>query len=574
MRSKPALRSPSAAARIHAVGTPRSGFLPFLSGFSAYAALYFAFCFHPGLVATDDFGYLRSILGTLAAHRPYVYDWLEPYGAVFSGACALLYALTGNFLASTWGFQAICALASYPLLYRLLSARLRASHAALLSMSVAAFPLFLAKAADFHAGTCTLDLFLLALILHESRRYGWFFLAAFLAFANRQNQVCLLLLPLYQSAVGLKRGRTVTWQVPIGFVAWVAAAAFLVRSMNVTYAAEHAVFRNASIGPLATQGALALVGGVFMTLGGLAVGSSLTGRAFAWRRLSRGWFAPAFAALALLAFIPFWGPSLLRTDTPLFALVGWPQVNRALPWLLLLAIPAVDFRLLRPSPYLLLLAGYLAIASVRGVWWDYYFLEIALLCLLLALDAAPSPSLPRLSVFLLSASLCFDLGYAYLLRIQSDKQRLAVWILERLEREGKVSVDAMTGATFGHLGWKLFDHFIVHEGKEYGELQDFQGYVKKDRVVLETGLPWRPAFKSDLPFGADTLETGTCRIGFVPVRYRVADLHGPEASLSVMGRPMTLGKAGFLSPRYPLDNREWDALIQSQSGSEAVHPKP
>jgi hypothetical protein len=342
--------------------------------------------------------------------------------------------------------------------------------------------------------------------------------------------------------------------------------------MNKTYAAEHAAFRNASWDVLATQGAIALAGGGFMTLGWLALGSSLTGRAFAWRRLSRGWIVPTVAVLGLLAFIPSWGPSLLRTDTPMFSLIGWPQVNRVLPWLLLLAIPAIDPRLLRHSQYLLLLVGYLAIASVRGIWWDYYFLEIALLCLLLALDAAPSPSLPRLSIVLLASSLCLDSGYAYLLKIQSDKQRLAVWALERLEREGKISVDAMTGATFGHLGWKLFDHFIAHEGREYGELQDFQGYVKRDRVVVETGLPWRPAFKSGLPFGADTLETGACRIGFASVRYRVADLHGPDASVSVMGRPMELDKAGFRSPRYPLDNREWDALIRSRSGTKASRP--
>jgi hypothetical protein len=573
MRPEPAARS-RRAVQDPGVGTPRSGFVPFLLGFSAYAILYSAFCFHPGVVATDDFGYLRSILGTLAAHKPYVYDWLEPYGAVFSGVCALLYALTGNFLGSTWGVQAVCALAQYPLLFRLLSARLRASHAALLSLAVAAFPLFLAKAADFHAGTCTLDLFLIALILHESRRYGWFFLAAFLAFANRQNQACLILLPLYRAGRDIRRGNPVTWKIPLGCVAWVASATALVHAMNRTYAAEHAAFRNARWDSLAMQGALALAGGCFMTLGWLALGSSLTGRAFAWRRFSRGWIAPMIATLALLAFIPFWGPALLRTDTPLFSIAGWPQVNRVLPWLLLLAIPAVDFRLLRLSPYLLLLAGYLAIASIRGIWWDYYFLEIALLGLLLALDAAPSPTLPRLSLALLASSLCFDLGYAYLFKIQSDKQRLAVWTLERLERGGKVPVDAMTGATFGHLGWKLFDHFIAHEGKEYGELQDFQGYVKRDRVVVETGLPWRPSFKSDLPFDAEVLETGTCRIGFVDVRYRVADLHGPDSSVSVMGRPMTLDRSRFRSPRYPLDNKEWDALIRSRTDAKAARSWP
>jgi hypothetical protein len=550
--------------------SPQARLGPFLLGWAAYASVYFAFCFHPGLIASDDFGYLRSVLGTLAAHRPYVYDWLEPYGATFSSACALLYFLTGDFPLSAWGFQAFCALAFYPLLFRLLAARLRPAHAALLALAAAGFPLFLAKAADFHAGTCTLDLFLLALIAHESRRYGWFCLAALLAFANRQNHVCLLLLPLWQAAAGWKRGRPVTWVIPAGLLAWAAGAAALVFSINRTYAAQHAVFRHSPLSLIASQGALALAAGAFMALGWLALGSALTGRAFAWRRRPRGWIAPAAMALGLLALIPFWSPSLLRTDTPLFGFAAWPQVNRILPWLLLIAIPAADFRLFRPSPYLILLCGYLAIASLRGIWWDYYFLEISLLCLLLALDGAPAPLLPRLSLAVLALSLALDAGYAYLLKIQSDKQRLAVTVMERLDRDGKVPVDAMTGATFGYLGWKLFDYFVAHEGEDYGELHDFLGYVRRDRVVIDTELPWRRAFKAPLPPGADSLEVGTCRIGFATVRYRVADLHGSQASQPIMGRPMILERDAFVSPRFPLDAREWDTLI----GTRRAPKKP
>ena len=535
---------------------------PFLAGWAAYAVYYFAFCFHPGMAASDDFGYLRSILGTLASHRPFVYDWLEPYCAVFSSACALLYALTGNFLLSAWGFQACCALAFYPLLFRLLSARLRPAHAALLALAVAAFPLFLAKAGDFHAGTCTLDLLLLALIAFEARRFGWFFLAALAAFANRQNHICLLVLPLWQTAVDWKRGRPVTWVIPMGLIAWVGGALALARVMNGTYAAQHAAFRHSPPSSLAAHGALALAAGIFLALGWLALATVLTGRSLAWRRRTRGWIPPAVLALCLLALIPFWGPSLLRTDTPLFGFTGWAQINRYLPWCLLAAVVFADLRLLRPSPYVALACGYLAIASLRGIWWDYYFMEIILLCLLLALDGAPAPILPRLSLAALSLSLALDTGYAYLFKIQADKSALSVAVMEKLERGGQARVDAMTGATFGYLGWKLFDYYTAHDGERYSELQDFLGYVKRDRIVIDTELPWRRAFKAPLPPGADSLGGGEARIGFATLRYRVADLHGPASGVSLVDRPMLL-PASFHPPRFPLDNREWADLIRT-----------
>jgi hypothetical protein len=331
--------------------------------------------------------------------------------------------------------------------------------------------------------------------------------------------------------------------------------------MNGTYAAGNAVFRHAAPSALAGHAALAFAAGAFMCLGWLALGSALTGRAFAWRRLPRGWIAPVLVAIGLLALVPFWGPSLLRTDTPLFALTGWSQINRALPWALLAAAAAADYRLLRPSPYLFLAAGYLAIASLRGIWWDYYFLEIALLCLLLALDASPVPLLPKPATVILALSLCLDLGYAWMLKIQSDKQRLAIHVLENLEREGRIGVAQMTAAPFGYLGWKLFGHFITHEGRTYSELHDFVGYVKKDRVVIDTELPWRRAFKAPLPPSADSLGGGTWRIGFTTLRYRVADLHGPEAGLPIMGRPMELDPAEFHSPRFPLNAEEWKARL-------------
>jgi len=545
---------------------------PYLAAWGAYACFFFAFGFHPGLVAGDDFGYLRGILGTLASHRPYAYDWLEPYAATFSSACALLYALTGSFLAAAWGFQAFCALAFYPLLARLFAARLPSGHAALLSLAIAACPLWFAKAADFHAAFCTLDLVLIALIAFEARRWSWFFLAAFLAFANRQNQVCLLILPWAEAIRAVRpgdeprRGR-VPRALLLWTAGWAAAAMLLAFSMRRTYATAHAAYRGEPLPDLAAQAALAFAAGGYMVLGWLSIGSLLAGRPGAWRKRGAGIRArwPYLAAAAgLLAVMPAWGPSLLRTDTPLFGLLGWPEVNRLLPWILLALVPWLDLRLLRRTPYLALILGYLAIASLRGIWWDYYFLEIATIAVLMAFDGETgSAALPRRALAALALSLLADAGYGFLYKIQADKQTLAVSVLERLQREGKAPTEAMTGAPFGFLGWKLFDYYVTHDGREGGKAEDFLGYVRLDRILIETGMPWRPRFKTypaGLPAGADSLDGGEWRIGFARIRYRVADIHGPRSGDPAQGPALRL-EPGFRPPPYPLDDAEWRAQI-------------
>ena len=594
-------------------------------GWAAFALLYFSMGFCPGVVRSDDFGYLRSVLGTLERGRPYVYEWLEPFGAAFSSACALLYLATGDFLLSTWGFQAVCVLALYPLLYRLIAARLARGHAAFVTLALATFPVFFAKEADFHAGICTLDLFLLSLGFFEKGNEkgigkgsgkavsGWFFLTAFLAFANRQNHIALLLLPAW---IALRdfRIRSIPWALVAWTLAFMGAAAGLFFSMNRTYASANAGFLHADPLGLIGGSALALAAGAYIALGCLGAFSALTGRAPGLSpalspTLSPGrgtglrrWAMPGAATLGLLALMPFWHETLLHTDTNMFGLAGWPQVNRVVPWLILPFLWLLDYRLLRPSPYLLLGAGYLGIAALRGTLWDYYFMEISILCLLIALGARAEPhpgadsisgvtppdavpgrgdSLPRFglpALAALAAVLAGNAAYAYLFKVQSDKQAITIREFERLEREGRITVDAMTGSTFGYLGWKLFDRFIATDGHEFWELAGFMGYARRDRVTLETGLPWRSGFKGPLPPGAVLLDSGYCRVGFARVRYRIADLRGPDSNQAVMGRPLALNMppdtARFRPPRFPLDGREWRALADSALiGADRPHKR-
>ncbi|MDQ3001596.1 MAG: hypothetical protein M3Y08_10085 [Fibrobacterota bacterium] len=563
---------------------PKAGVLAApLTGGSVFAGYYFLIAFQPGILRSDDFGYLRSVIETLRHGRPYTYDWLAPYGATMSSLCAGIYRLSGSFYLSTYGFQALCALAVFILLYRLLAKRVAPWSAAALTLVFTTFPLFFSKAADFHGSTSTLALFLMALLFFEAGKPALFFLASFLAFANRQSHVALLILPVLTALAALLspwraalmgfRGDGPDsafsgWKTWLWTGAFLAAAAGLHLRMNKTYAMAHAVFTDYGSGRLPAV-TLALLAGCFVTMAFLAVFRSAFNPP--WKTLAGNLKRPALpiaASAVLLIMSRFWPPTLVLTDTPLFGYAGWPQVNAVLPWIISVCIWFLDFRMLKPSPYLAVIGGFILIASLRGIWWDYYFLEIMVLCLLMAAGGDSRRALPwlRTAPWILALVLIGNFAYGYLFRVQMDKQKLSVTVLERLDREGRISVDRMSSATFGYLGWKLFDYFLANEGREYRELPDFLGYVRKERISIETHLPWRRAYKGELPPGAELLESGTFRIGFTKVAYRVSDLHGPGGDFQVQGRFMTLDSSRYRSPRFPLNDREWKAWLDSLPG--------
>lgn len=545
-----------------------------LTGLAGFGVFYFLFGYAPGIVRSDDFGYLRSVVGTLRRGFPYTYDWLAPYGAAFSTACALLYRITGSFNLSTWGFQAACALAVFALLQQLLERRLAAWPASALTAAFACMPVFFAKAADFHGGPCTLALFLAALLAFETGRPWAFFLAAILAFSNRQSHIVLLLIPAWtflvpgQKSASFRGMRMVAWTFAFG-----AAAIALHLAMNRTYAMANAVFSNPGRSRILSV-TLAALAGAYVSLLLLAIcNGAFRPVTAALRANFRRPAVPIVLSAVLIALRFAWPPDLVLTDTPAFGHLSWPLVNAILPWLCLAGVWLADYGLVRPGPYAAAVAGFIAIAALRGLWWDYYFLEIAVLCLLIAADGpaprdVPGTRLSRLSAPVwcaLAVLFAAETAYAYLLKIQTDKQALSVRVCERLDREGRARIDAMTGATFGWLGWKLFDHFIAHEGREFGRLEDFLGYVRRDRIRIDTQLPWRRAYKEPLPPNSVLLETGACRIGFAKVAYRVADWRGPDSAVPIMGRPMTLD-AAFRAPPFPLDDAEWRAFIDSPAG--------
>lgn len=490
------------------------------------------------------------------------YDWLAPFNAVMTGLVAILWRLTGNFPIAAALYSGAAALMAFTLLFRLLAARTAPGWAALLALAFALSPTFFNKAGDFHGCVLTVALFLLALSAHESRRLGVFLVAAFLAFANRQSSIVLILLPLLQSVEDLRRGRVIRARLPAYLALFTVAAWGLRVYMNRTQAqSPEAVFAPGDWGDRLALSGTALVAGVgfialFLAFFGLA------GKPFrdSLRENLAQPLVPGIVSVILIASSFLWPPDLFRTDFPLFGAMGWGAINRSLPFLMAASVWVLDRRLLRPSPYLALALGYAALTSLRGIWWDYYLIEIALLALLLAVARAGHRAPGPVGKSLAYALIAFGLGYGYLLKVQVDKQVLAAHAFERLERDGVISVDAMSNAPFGLLGWKLFDHYLADEGRGKAVLHDFQRYVRQGRVRVESEVPWRASFRNGLPAGAIILDQGRARIGYVMVRYRVADYRSADSAASSLGPLLPLDPARYLPRPFPLDSREWNDL--------------
>jgi hypothetical protein len=377
----------------------------------------------------------------------------------------------------------------------------------------------------------------------------------------------LLILPAFAFFRAAPRERAL---LAAGFCAFLAAALALHAGMNTTPAqaagiyAEFDAVRLRNIAQTFVTGifiGLAFLSGFEWLLGSEAVGHFRG-------NLVRPWVPAAASVLFLL--LPVLGRlPLVEWQAPFIGSMdrsGHLQVLSMLAVLPLLWI--LDWKALRIDAPLCLCAGYIAINGLKGRWFDIYALDVGLAALFAALsrDVPRHPGRPVLA--LAAAALGAHLLWAYGFKIQADKHLLSNRVYEKLERQGKIGVDGMTDATFGYLGWKLLDHYLAETGGEGRDaagpagMGGFVGYVGKDRVVLETELPWRRAFRRSVPEGAEILEAGTARAGFFDLRYRAMDLRsGASGSISPFGA-FSLDKRRYARKPFPLDKDEWDRYIR------------
>ncbi len=541
-----------------------------------YAVAYFALLYHPGLIRLDDFGYLRSVAETFAAGRPHTDGWLEPYSAFTSSLCALAYLATGDFPLATWGLQSLFVIGNAILLRRWLRTRMGAGAATLLALALVSVPPYAHKCSEFAGNVWTLFCVLLALAAWRARKWGWFYAVTFLALANRQNAVALLALPAWESLApflpdnlpgnlrGTQPGKNPQRAILIGGAIFLVAAAGLHLSMNHTAAQVLGIYGGFPAGGwgafLRTQGF-----GLFAALALLSALGWLTGDSpLANLRGNRA--RPALPLIATAAFVLLAVLSPLPLFSFLTPLLGSLDRGFQMQFLTLAVIPillwTLDWRQLQPDAPLAVFAAFTFLSGLKGYWYDFYLIDVAVgaLCFRLTRPVAREPG--RLGRGLAWALLAFGCIWAVGYKVLCDKQRLSIFVYEKLERAGRIAPPDMTDGTFGYLGWKLAGPF--NDLDRHQDLAGFQGFVMLDQVVLETEAPWRRSFKRGPVPAAEIIEEGKARIGWMDLRYRVLDLHGsPPVSLGGRAAPIPFDTAGYRPDPYPLDAREWDLYIRA-----------
>jgi len=555
------------------VKKPLSAYLPVAILVLAYGMVYAAFFFAPGLIRFDDFGYVQSVSGSISAQGLLIHDWLGPYHLPPTLLGLGLYRLTGHFLWATWGLLAVFSVLNLLLLYVWLRERLPAWSSALTALVLATFPVYAHKTSEYSGNVFALFFMLSALLAYRKAWWIPFYLLAFLGYATRQNLLALLVIPF---TLILFPGSRPVNRLFHGFAGLLfALGALAIRYFSPpNFMQKHEVYQGlspANAWPILSAFILGLwVCGLFFALGqALFIPSEVPLKARFAAIPRRPWRVLALAGSTLFLclhphpYVSFLTPLIGSLDRG-----GWLQDLFAAAMLLSVGMFRWPPRL--PWEALGLVIALVGISCLRGFWYDFYFLEIAVAVLFLLLECRPSWRLSAWSKTFLLAALAGNLAWAYAYKVHCDKQRLINESYESLERQGRVQVFEMTDAPFGFLGWKLFDHFKHHD--YHGRASDFQCYVQRDQVIVESEAPWRRGFKRSAPDSASVLLSGIRAIGYFPLHYRVVRL-GYSNSVSLCGKKsLPLASMEYRPKPMPLNAAEWRVYLDKQASGANNSP--
>ncbi len=539
----------------------------FLVAFGLYFFIYAVLIPKGIYLRGDDFAYIESVIQSLTQGRIVTHDFIGPYNAFFTFTGVMAYRLTGNFYLSTFGVLCIFAMINFFLFYCLFRVKLGEFSSAALTLLTVTFPFYLHKSVDYHGSLPTWTCFLTALLAFSMGRHLLLMIAIFLAVSTRQNSIVLFVLPVYSLVSGYRRKGRVQWALLFYLTLCLVAL-----SIGKHFLQTNWFNRNLHVIPsdfnlalriLRQFGVGCFLSILFITVASFAVMGKQSLEPF--KKNLRQAILPLGLSLLFLGLAFGSSAALVWFQTPL---IGSLDHGGRLQWVLkifiLVSIWFFDRQLLNWNAIWLLGLAYLGISSMLGFFWDYYLAEIAILSLWIVLQSLPLNYLDwhsrsRLFNFAFVLIIFGHLGYAYLYKVQFDKQALVDVVFERLERQGKIYPDQMTGATFGFLGFKVFD-LIVLDYPTHG-FDDFTCYIQGNGVALESALPWQKRLVSSSDSQAKVLVTGTAKIGFIALPYRVVDHQNPEGRDICHGEFKYDERTSTHSRPYPLDNAEWANFI-------------
>jgi hypothetical protein len=532
------------------------------------------------VVFNDDFGYLRSVVATLQHGRPWTDDWLAASLSLVSG---LIYKATGSFSLATQGLQAAMAGVSFLAMTVLFVRRAMPTVAAMATAAVILFvPTLIVKWLEFTALIIYVPCLLWAIYLAEKQRWAWFFVVWVVAVASRQSALAWLALPgvavIETFRLGLRENRSRAILPLAVCLAGVVAYLLIGRCMNETHAQRFmmtAMWRDLAFGPTVRHFAFGVV--IFLTSVGCAAfvmrafcslgkRSDPVARKWSWSLVAR-----VLAAVVVLGLYCFDPRTFVAFEHPFYSgLTG----RLFLGVLFGLGVTGWFLGGFRLQPHhVVCAAGSALIASLRGVVYDYYLLDVAIIGVFSVLPANVStgselsPARRTWPILAVVGSLaCMTLAgfeFFYIGKEQRvlDRYAAVIRLCEPALREGRIAPSELSAAPFGYIGWHLYPYFIRHDGANGAYIADFENYLNKNGLAI-TFTPCsndqqkQGALMSDARGQAGVLDSGIFKVGWRgPFLFVLRRTDQPLAA------KLLIDPLQYRVEPFPLNDAEWRQLI-------------
>lgn len=431
------------------------------------------------VLRSDDFGYVESVVAAIRGAWPPESQWLEPFNLLLPWIGAGVFAVSGSFYTATMGVVAVLAVLNSVLLWRWLRPTLAEGWAGdILIVAIAFTPVVLNKTIEFTGVPLSWLLLLASLLAWRARMAGWFYLSVVLGVLNRQSAVCLLLLPAMDATLSAWRGHPWRNRWLVGLAITSIAVIAIVSFVPANFARMLASERLSIAISLPTVGQLVLGLGL---AGGLSAGWALLRGELAEfvgpGVLSRPWVSLAWLAGGAVTLV---SGVELACEAPQFGRFSSLLVASA--FVLAAALPRAMSRV---APELLVAAlSYVILVSWRGVWWDYYLCDLALL--LAWPQKLPHHRDARVSMSLACALLALALIWMIPLRWQLRWAEGSMHAYEQALRRKQLTEVEISQAPFGTLGWKVFPALVERGGAV--QLSDFVKFIEASRSSFSRGV--------------------------------------------------------------------------------------
>jgi hypothetical protein len=529
------------------------------------------------VVFNDDFGYCRSVVATLQHGRPWTDDWLEPWAASLSLVSGFIFMITGSFYLATYGLQILTTALSF---WAMATLFVRRSMPVLLAMTAAVVILFsptlMVKALEYTALVLYLPCLLLALYLAEKRQWIGFFLVWIFAVASRQSALAWLALPAFAAFESFRSGsgkdRRAALVPALVCIIGVGVYALIGRLMNETHA-QHvmttAMWYSLSAVPALKHFALGVA--IFLTsAGGGAFAVRAFGPQFDQRKSvgsvwTRVWcFAAASVVLGLLILDPrtffafdhqFYSGGMGLIYLGIICTVG------AAGWIL------GGFRL-QPS-YVAFAVGSALMVSLRGVVYDYYLIDVALIGIFsvvpTGLCTGESSRQARRSFLFLPALggiacitlACFEVNFAGKEQRILDRYAAVIRLCEPELRHGRITPSELSVAPFGYYGWHVYSYFMAQDGANGCYIGDFEKYLAWDSLSVSFTPFHGRGLTANAKVQQDVLASGIFPVGWRgPFLFILRRTGQPKAP------SWTIDPQLYRIEPFPLNDAEWRQLIE------------